>query len=128
MGGGFCFGADNGYTEEDSGYPMKQVKQQSSFPEAVWQVVTRIPRGMVMSYAEVAKRAGFPGAARAVGTLMKQNFDPSRPCHRVIRSDDTLGEYNRGVRRKRALLKSEGVVFSGNQVHSSSRLAQTVVS
>ncbi len=107
---------------------MKQAKQQSSFPEAVWQVVTRIPRGMVMSYAEVAKAADFPGAARAVGTLMKQNFDPARPCHRVIRSDGTLGEYNRGVRRKRALLKSEGVVFSGNQVHSSSRLAQTVVS
>lgn len=107
---------------------MKQAKQQGSFSEAVWQIVTRIPRGRVMSYADVAKEAGFPGAARAVGTLMKQNFDPARPCHRVIRSDGTLGEYNRGVRRKRALLKSEGVVFSGNQVHSSSRLAQTVVS
>jgi O-6-methylguanine DNA methyltransferase len=107
---------------------MKQAKQQGSFSEAVWQIVTHIPRGRVMSYADVAKEAGFPGAARAVGTLMKQNFDPARPCHRVIRSDGTLGEYNRGVRRKRALLKSEGVVFSGNQVHSSSRLAQTVVS
>lgn len=107
---------------------MKRAKPGDSFSEAVWQVVMRIPRGRVMSYAEVAERAGFLGAARAVGTLMKQNFDPLRPCHRVIRSDGTLGEYNRGVRRKRALLKSEGVVFSGNQVHSSSRLAQTVVS
>ena len=107
---------------------MKQAKQQSSFSEAVWQIVTRIPRGRVMSYAEVAKEAGFPGAARAVGTLMKQNFDPARPCHRVIRSDGTLGEYNRGTRRKRSLLTSEGVVIVRNRVQPVSRLAQTTVS
>lgn len=107
---------------------MKQAKQRGSFSEAVWQIVTRIPRGRVLSYADVAKEAGFPGAARAVGTLMKQNFDPARPCHRVIRSDGTLGEYNRGSKNKRAILLREGVVLRGNRVSSKSRLAETAIS
>jgi O-6-methylguanine DNA methyltransferase len=115
---------------ENQVYWMSDMKQLpvATFGERVWQVVCAIPRGEVLSYREVAKRAGFPGAARAVGTLMKQNFDPARPCHRVIRSDGTLGEYNRGAQRKKSLLKSEGVVFEGNRVHLSSRLAETAIS
>jgi O-6-methylguanine DNA methyltransferase len=63
-----------------------------------------------MSYGEVAKQAGNPGASRAVGTIMKNNYDPTVPCHRVIRSDGKIGEYNRGgTEKKRALLKAEGV-------------------
>lgn len=58
---------------------------------------------------EVAKRAGNRRAARAVGTIMKNNFDPAIPCHRVIRADGTLGDYNRGgSEAKRKILISEG--------------------
>ena len=81
------------------------------FDERVRAVVRDIPRGKVMSYAEVAYRAGNPGAARAVGTIMKNNYDASVPCHRVIRSDGKIGDYNRGGRAKKlALLKAEGWV------------------
>lgn len=57
----------------------------------------------------VAERAGYPGAARAVGTVMKRNYDPSVPCHRVVRSDGRIGAYNRGGEEaKRELLRAEG--------------------
>ena len=65
-----------------------------------------------MTYAEVARRAGSPGAARAVGSVMKKNFDPAIPCHRVIRSDGSLGQYNRGgTEAKASKLRAEGAVW-----------------
>lgn len=67
-----------------------------SFKEKVLEVVKNIPKGNVMTYMEVAKLAGSPGASRAVGTFMKNNYDESIPCHRVIRSDGKIGNYNRG--------------------------------
>jgi O-6-methylguanine DNA methyltransferase len=81
---------------------------KKSFTTRVLSIVRRIPRGSVLTYGEIAKRAGNPDAARAVGTIMSKNFDPLVPCHRVIRSDGTLGGYNRGVARKRKLLQEEG--------------------
>lgn len=89
---------------------------QASFSEKAWRVVCAIPKGRVLSYAEVARQAGFPGAARAVGTLMKKNFDRARPCHRVIRSDGALGEYNRGKNAKERILKKEGVSIKNGRV------------
>ena len=81
-----------------------------SFAEKVREVVRKIPKGKVMTYAQVAGKAGNPRAARAVGTVMKNNYDPTVPCHRVIRSDGKIGEYNRGgPTKKLALLRSEGV-------------------
>lgn len=80
-----------------------------TFTSRVLDAVRQIPRGEVRSYGDIAAQVGHPGAARAVGTIMKHNYDPSVPCHRVIRHDGTLGEYNRGgTRAKRALLESEG--------------------
>lgn len=82
------------------------------FAEQVRAIVRQIPKGQTRSYGEVAAAAGHPGAARAVGTIMKNNFDVTVPCHRVIRSDGSLGEYNRGgTAKKRALLKAEGVAL-----------------
>lgn len=83
-----------------------------TFIDRVNDVVRSIPRGSMMTYGQVAKRAGAPGAARAVGTIMKNNYDKTVPCHRVIRSDGTLGEYNRGgTATKRALLRKEGAIL-----------------
>lgn len=82
------------------------------FADKVKDVVRRIPRGQTMSYGEVAAYAGSPGAARAVGNIMHDNYDPTVPCHRVIRSDGTPGCYNRGgPDKKLKLLRSEGVVI-----------------
>lgn len=81
-----------------------------SFKEMVQKVVRSIPRGSVMTYGEVAYKAGRPGAARAVGTIMSKNDDLNVPCHRVIRSDGEIGEYNglRGSATKAELLRAEG--------------------
>ena len=70
-----------------------------------------IPKGSVLTYKEVAKKAGNVHAARAVACIMAHNYDPDIPCHRVIRSDGTLGGYNRGGEKaKRAILQSEGAL------------------
>lgn len=82
-----------------------------SFKEKVLKVVFEIPRGQVLTYKEVAKRAGRPKAWRAVGKILKQNYNPRIPCHRVICSDGTLGGYNRGCKLKMERLKHEGVFF-----------------
>lgn len=79
------------------------------FADKVRDVVKKIPRGSVLTYGEVARKAGNAAAARAVGTIMKENYNPVIPCHRVIRSDGKIGDYNRGgLKAKTALLRKEG--------------------
>ena len=82
-----------------------------NFKEKVLNIVKNIPRGKTMTYKEVARRAGSSKAFRAVGSIMARNFDPKIPCHRVIKRDGSLGNYNRGgITRKMAILKKEGAV------------------
>ncbi len=72
-------------------------------------MVRKIPKGSVLTYGQVAERAGNAKAARAVARVMSQNYDLTVPCHRVIRADGKVGEYNRGGEAaKRALLIAEG--------------------
>lgn len=88
-----------------------------SFESKVLEIVKAIPKGKVMTYGDVAKRAGSPGASRAVGSIMAKNLDKSIPCHRVVRSDGTIGMYN-GLQGddKAAILKKEGVFFLNDKV------------
>ena len=82
------------------------------FSQKVYQVVKQIPKGEVLTYREVAQLAGRPRAYRAVGTILSKNYDPTIPCHRVIRSDGKIGNYNRGGRNQKIdILKKEGVCF-----------------
>jgi O-6-methylguanine DNA methyltransferase len=84
---------------------------KSLFTQKVYAVVAKIPRGKTMTYAEVARRAGSPNAARAVGNIMHNNPDTKKvPCHRVVRSDGTPGGYARGTKMKVAILKREGAL------------------
>lgn len=78
-----------------------------TFREKVLQVVANIPRGETMTYGQVAEAAGSPNAYRAVGSIMKYNYDPSIPCHRVIKANGDPGEYNRGRENKVLLLQKE---------------------
>ncbi len=78
-----------------------------SFKEKVWEVVRGIPKGKILTYKEVAAKAGSPNASRAVGSILKKNYNPKIPCHRVIRSDGNMGGYNRGIENKWKLLKKE---------------------
>lgn len=83
-----------------------------SFSDKVKSIVAKIPKGKTMTYKEVATKAGSPNAARAVGSIMKANYDPKIPCHRVIRSDGKIGDYNRGGSlEKIRKLRNEGVAI-----------------
>ena len=80
-----------------------------SFRDRVLAAVKTIPKGEVRTYGAVATAAGKPGAARAVGAIMRTNHDTSVPCHRVV-AKNGLGGYN-GLRgEKEALLKKEGAL------------------
>ena len=86
-----------------------------SFEEKVLDVVTKIPKGKVLSYGAVAGLAGNAKAARAVGTIMAKNSNKNVPCHRVVKADGSIGEYN-GLqgKSKEVILKKEGVLFKTN--------------
>jgi methylated-DNA-[protein]-cysteine S-methyltransferase len=81
--------------------------------------LAEIPRGKVRTYGEVASRTGAPGGARAAGQGCAKNpFPLVFPCHRVIRSDGSLGGFGGGLELKRALLEMEGVRFDrSGRVH-----------
>jgi O-6-methylguanine DNA methyltransferase len=82
--------------------------QNKTFTDLVHKVVKAIPAGETMSYKEVASKSGNPGAARAVARIMAANYNPDIPCHRVIKSDGTLGGYNRGgILKKQEILAAE---------------------
>ena len=84
----------------------------TKFQLKVWAYLSKIPRGSVKTYTQVAKAIGKPLAVRAVANAIGKNPDPPKiPCHRVIRSDGLLGGYSGkgGVKIKRFLLKKEGI-------------------
>jgi O-6-methylguanine DNA methyltransferase len=81
--------------------------------EKIRAVVRKIPAGKVMTYKQVAEKAGNSKAARAVANVMAANYDPTVPYHRVVRSDGGLGGYNRGgIDAKRLILENEGYLPS----------------
>lgn len=86
---------------------MATLAKTDTFRQRVLAVVRNIPAGKTMTYKAVAIAAGNPLAARAVGMIMSQNYDPLIPCHRVIRSDGSYGGYNRGEEKKQELLRAE---------------------
>jgi O-6-methylguanine DNA methyltransferase len=91
-------------------------KKKSKFSNGVYNIVKKIPKGKTMTYKQVAKLAGKPGAYRAVGNILNKNYNPKIPCHRVIRSDGRIGGYNKGPRKKESLLKSENVLVRSRKI------------
>ena len=86
----------------------------TKFQLKVWSYLTKIPRGTVKTYSEVAKAIGKPLAVRAVANAIGKNPCPPKiPCHRVVRSDGSLGGYSGkgGIRSKKVLLKKEGITL-----------------
>ena len=92
------------------------MKQDQSFNERCYELLKQIPEGKVTTYAEMARALGTK-AWRAVGTAMAKNQDLiSTPCHRVVRSDGTIGEYALGTDKKASLLMEEGVDVENGKV------------
>ena len=89
---------------------------RSDFTARVLMTVRRIPPGRIASYGEVAAYAGRPGAARAVGNIMRDCHRPDLPCHRVVAAGGQLGGYGGGESLKRALLLAEGVTVVGKRI------------
>lgn len=80
----------------------------TAFQRRVIAAVRRIPPGRVATYGDIAEAAGAPGAARAVGSVMRECRDPTVPCHRVIGASGALGGYS-SLPLKRELLRAEGI-------------------
>lgn len=86
--------------------------------ERILQVVRAIPRGQVLGYGEVARRAGLPGRARLAARVLSENDDPKLPWHRVLRSDGriALPAGSPGFDRQVALLRKEGLTVESGRV------------
>lgn len=84
----------------------------ADFSQAVWKVMRKVKAGKVASYAELADMAGSPAAVRAAGTACGKNaIALIIPCHRIVKSDGTIGNYGYGVAIKKKLLAHEGIDY-----------------
>ena len=82
----------------------------TDFQKSVWQALSNIPYGKTSSYKDIANQIGKPKATRAVGTAVGKNpFLIIIPCHRVIKTDGSIGGFAYGSEAKRKLLKIEGI-------------------
>lgn len=108
----------------------------TDFEKLVWKACSRIPKGKVSTYKAIANAVGKPNAARAVGNALNKNpfvfqkrlrkngafgsaknpFVPKVPCHRVIASNGSIGGYSRGLKKKIAFLKKEGIEFKNKKI------------
>jgi O-6-methylguanine DNA methyltransferase len=78
--------------------------------------VARIPPGRVVTYGDLARMAGRPGAARAAGNIMRTATVPGLPYHRVVAAGGRVGGYGRAPHLKAALLKAEGLQITGKRI------------
>ena len=93
--------------------PSNNDSRGTKFEKKVWNHLKTIRKGTVKTYKQVAIAINRPKSARAVANAVGKNpFAPKIPCHRVIRSDGSLGGYSGkgGVKTKKLLLKREGVI------------------
>lgn len=100
------------------------------FKEKVYRITRQIPKGKVATYGQIARLAGHPKAARAVGAFMRTNpYAPEVPCHRVVAKDGSLTGFSmgKGISTKNSMLKNEGVFFTGKKVDMKKSLWKGVV-
>ena len=100
-----------------SGHEEKYMN--NSFQEKIYSLAKQIPKGKVATYGQLAKMAGSPQAARAVGMCMSKNpYMPIVPCHRVVAANGKLTGYSagEGISTKKQMLMKEGVQFVGDKV------------
>ncbi len=88
------------------------------FAEKVYRAARRIPRGRVGTYKSIARAIGSPNAARAVGNALNKNpFAPKVPCHRVVKSDGSVGGFASGARKKIKILQREGIEIKNGRIN-----------
>ncbi len=88
-----------------------------NFNEKVWKKIKLIPKGKISTYKEIAKAIGNKNSARAIGNACNKNpFAPKVPCHRVIKSNGSLGGFAFGTKQKISLLKNEGIEIKKEKI------------
>ena len=91
----------------------------SEFEKSVYKAILKIPSGEVRTYGWVAKAIGRPKASRAVGNALNKNpYSPIVPCHRIIRSDGSMGGFALGLKMKKILLKREGIDWGSKHCYN----------
>ncbi len=96
---------------------LLSLEDVSNFRRQVYGELMKVGFGQLVSYGELARRCGRPGAARAVGRAMATNALPIFiPCHRVVSADGSLGGFGAGAAWKRSLLRHEGWLLSGGRI------------
>ncbi len=91
-------------------------RRVTDFEKAVYEACKSIPKGKVSTYSSIAFAIGRTRGARAVGNALNRNPFASVPCHRVVRSDGSVGGFAHGTAKKAAMLKAEGVAISDGKV------------
>ena len=85
--------------------------------EKIYKKLLEVPSGYVTTYGELAKAINLKNGQRVVGQIMKNNpFPIIVPCHRVVKSDGTVGGYAYGIERKKYLLSKEGIKINENKI------------
>ena len=99
------------FAGERTAFDLPLAPRGSDFQRRVWDEIARVPYGETITYAELARRAGAPGHARAAGAATGRNpVGVVIPCHRIVGSDGSLTGYAGGLERKRGLLELEGAI------------------
>jgi methylated-DNA-protein-cysteine methyltransferase related protein len=117
--------AANGKARKSSKKAGRAAGGVTSFRRRVFSIVRAIPVGRVATYGDVARLAGAPRAARAVGNIMRTCDDPSIPCHRVTGANGALGGYGSSPLLKRQLLIAEGITLRGGRLREFARIRWT---
>jgi len=110
-------------TANDASISKRKLEQHSRKmspciePKKVYEFLNLIPSGRVVTYAQLAKSVGHPGAARTIGKILGQNPNLiTIPCHRIVRSDGSVGGYALGEKKKIQLLQNEGLEISNGRI------------
>lgn len=93
------------------------IREITPFEAVVYAACRKIPRGRLSTYTEISKFIGKPKSARAVGNALNKNpFAPKVPCHRVVRSDGTVGGFTSGEKEKIKILRQEKIAIKNGRV------------
>jgi O-6-methylguanine DNA methyltransferase len=96
--------------------PARRPPGSSPFARRVLRLLRQIPPGRVTTYGDLARFAGRPGAARAVGNIMRLASEPGLPYYRVIAAGGRVGHYGCNPELKRQLLRAEGIPIRRDRV------------
>jgi methylated-DNA-[protein]-cysteine S-methyltransferase len=98
-----------------------KIEEGMSFQQKVWALTARIPKGKIVTYADIAKALKCRGYRAVGGALNRNPYAPAVPCHRVVGSTGLLTGFAGGLDKKRKMLEEEGIRIEGEKVDLAQR-------